>query len=85
MTFNLSSLASQTSRAIILNSTRLKSLSSLVIMPKCQNCGMKLWNTRVGLLIIDNPIGIQCIYCFSVHSWATGKLIREVKKDSKKN
>lgn len=57
---------------------------------KCQNCGLRLRNCGNNryetLMIIDNHIGIQCIYCFSVHSWATGKLIRmEVKKNSKKN
>ena len=52
-------------------------------MPKCQNCGMKLQNTRGSdrLIITNNPIGIQCVYCWSFHSWATGVLIKkEVKK-----
>ena len=55
---------------------------------KCKNCGMRLRNVRydMELIIDDNHIGIQCIHCFSVHSWATGQLIiKEVKKDSKKN
>lgn len=50
---------------------------------------MRLKNFRVDkygtLRIDDNSIGIQCISCFSYHSWTTGKLIKEVKKNSKIN
>ncbi len=54
---------------------------------KCKNCGVRLQNNRASerLIINDNEIGIQCIHCWSVHSWSTGKLIKGGEKDSKKN
>lgn len=46
-------------------------------MPKCQRCAMPLQNCNGGdRLKITDTETLQCIHCFSTHSWATGKLLR---------
>lgn len=51
-------------------------------MPKCQKCATQL----KGLLkITSNKLGFQCPKCFEFHNWYDGKLIMEVKKNSKTN
>lgn len=52
-------------------------------MLKCKKCGIKLSNCQSGdrLKITDDEF-LRCIYCFTIHSWATGQAVNLSKQNT---